>query len=335
VSLDTVKLQQKLAKLQAELRGAKSENLKLVKQLDHLTEQLDGYAAISDHADDYLIKSIKPEKSGKTGATAVVCFSDWHVGEKVIRNKTNGLNSYSPAIAKARAESVANNAVTLIEQNAKFVDITSTVIWLGGDFITGYLHPELAETNVLGPVEEAYYAYELLASAIKTIAACKAAGDVTVVCTRGNHARTTKKMQYKNDDATSFESFIYWCLRDKFSDIDFVVNSSDITYLRVSRKFTIRFIHGHQVRYGGGVGGISIPLRKWIHKQQDTRHADYTVLGHFHQRQMGSDYLVNGSTKGYDEFAQSHGFSYEPPQQSFFLVDHTHNMVTTSNPIFS
>jgi hypothetical protein len=187
----------------------------------------------------------------------------------------------------------------------------------------------------MGPVEEAYYAYELLGSAIQTIANCKKAGHLTVVCSRGNHARTTKKMQYKNDDSTSFESFIYWTLRDKFPEVDFVINSSDISYVRLSRRFTCRFIHGHQIRYGGGVGGISVPLKKWIHKQQDTRHADYTVLGHFHTRQIGTDYLINGSTKGYDEFAQSHGFAFETPQQSFFLVDHDYNMVTTANPIFS
>lgn len=330
---ELIRLKRAQATLQAEVRSLKQENLKLIKQTDVLTESLDSYLAISNHSSEYTAKKIPGGEPTKNPATAVICFSDWHVGEKVLKNKTNGLNSYSATIAKTRSQNCSANAISLLKQNSKSVDIESTIIWLGGDFITGYLHPELAETNCMGPVEEAYYALELLADSLETIRSSGVAGQITVVCTRGNHGRTTKKMQYKNDDTTSFESFVYWCLRDRFDDLDFVINSSDISYVR-SRKFLLRFIHGHQVRYGGGVGGVSIPLRKWIHKQNDTRPANYTVLGHFHQRQQGSDFLINGSTKGFDEFAQSHGFSYEPAQQSFFLIDHTYNMVTTSNPIF-
>jgi hypothetical protein len=332
---DLVKLKRKIASQQGELRSLRSENTKLIKQIDKFVESLDSYSAISSFSDTVSLKKDKRVNKEKTEATAVICFSDWHVGENVVKKKTNGLNSYSPAIAKYRAEQCSRNAVTLLKQNLQVADITHTIIWLGGDFITGYLHQELSETNAMGPVEEAYYAYELIAQSLSTISNSGAGGKITVVCNRGNHGRTTKKMQYKNDDQTSFESFIYWCLRDRFPELNWVINSSDITYLKISRKFILRFIHGHQIRYNGGVGGISVPLRKWIAKQQDSVHADFTVLGHFHQRQMGPDFLVNGSTKGYDEFAQSHGFSYEPPQQSFFLVDHEYNMVSTSNPIFS
>ena len=332
---ETVKLKRKLASQQGELRSLRRENTRLIKQVDGLVESFDSYAAISSHGDVVSIKKRKRSSKVKTEATAVICFSDWHVGENVLKKKTNGLNAYSPVIAKHRAEECTKNAITLLQQNLQVADITSIVVWLGGDFITGYLHQELSETNAMGPVQEAYYAYELLAQSLSEISQHNHGAKITVVCNRGNHGRTTQKMQYKNDDQTSFESFIFWCLRDRFPELNWVINSSDITYLKLTRKFTLRFIHGHQVRYNGGVGGISVPLRKWIAKQQDSMHADFTVLGHFHQRQMGPDFLVNGSTKGYDEFAQSHGFSYEPPQQSFFLVDHKHNVVSTSNPIFA
>jgi hypothetical protein len=56
------------------------------------------------------------------------------------------------------------------------------------------------------------------------------------------------------------------------------------------------------------------------------------MLGHWHQRWAFKNIIVNGSVKGYDEYAYDQNFDFEPPEQSFWLTDPRHG-VTISAPI--
>jgi hypothetical protein len=84
---------------------------------------------------------------------------------------------------------------------------------------------------------------------------------------------------------------------------------------------TVRFQHGHMVKYGGGIGGIYIPVNKAIAQWNKARHADLDVLGHFHQLRDGGNFFVNGSLIGYNSFALSIKADYEQPKQGLFLID--------------
>ena len=97
--------------------------------------------------------------------------------------------------------------------------------------------------------------------------------------------------------------------------------------------YTMRFMHGHQVRYGGGVGGIHIPLNKALAQWDKIERADYTVAGHFHQLVSGANYVMNGSLCGYNSFALSIKASYERPQQALFLIDKKYGR-TVLAPVF-
>ena len=85
-------------------------------------------------------------------------------------------------------------------------------------------------------------------------------------------------------------------------------------------EWRLRFHHGDDVRYQGGVGGISISLRKAHDAWNESRHADITVIGHWHQLVNFNFAIVNGSLIGYNAFAQSIKARYEPPRQGFFLM---------------
>jgi hypothetical protein len=92
------------------------------------------------------------------------------------------------------------------------------------------------------------------------------------------------------------------------------------SYLQVYDT-TIRFQHGHAIKYGGGVGGIYIPVNKAIAQWNKARHADLDVFGHFHQQRDGGNFVVNGSLIGYNAFAMSIKADYEQPKQALFLMD--------------
>jgi hypothetical protein len=83
--------------------------------------------------------------------------------------------------------------------------------------------------------------------------------------------------------------------------------------------------HGDSFRSQGGVGGLYPSLLKWLlrrHAQytQTRQDFDYALIGHWHQTLYGQDFFVNGSLKGYDEYAKQLGFTFERPQQSMFLI---------------
>ena len=66
-------------------------------------------------------------------------------------------------------------------------------------------------------------------------------------------------------------------------------------------------------------------MLKWLLRRHqlysDTkRDFDYALIGHWHQMLWGKDFFVNGSLKGYDEYAKGAGFGFEIPQQQLFLV---------------
>jgi hypothetical protein len=66
----------------------------------------------------------------------------------------------------------------------------------------------------------------------------------------------------------------------EFKDNDrvkFVIERGEFSYLKIFDN-TVRFLHGDSVNYGGGVGGIHIPLRKAIAQWDKAVPADFTVL---------------------------------------------------------
>ena len=103
----------------------------------------------------------------------------------------------------------------------------------------------------------------------------------------------------------------------------FILEKSYFTYVQVWDNFKLRCSHGHAVRYGGGVGGITIPLRKAVAQWNKARHANLDICGHWHQFLDLGDVIVNGSLIGYNAFALRIKANYEPPRQAFFLIDET------------
>ena len=102
--------------------------------------------------------------------------------------------------------------------------------------------------------------------------------------------------------------------------IKFLIAEGMHSYLDVYGQ-TIRFQHGHAIKYNGGVGGIYIPVNKAIAQWNKARHADIDVFGHFHQNIFAPNFVCNGSLIGYNTFALSIKADFEHPKQAMFLMD--------------
>ena len=268
------------------------------------------------------IKAFSPSIDKKSDAVACIVLSDCHVEETVEFDRVNGLNEFNPTIAEWRMQNAFKNGLTLAMGAARDSKIgTLYMSWLG-DFFSGYLHPELEQENALAPGDAAAFAMRLLASGVKYLLK-ESPFRIVIDALPGNHGRMTRFQQFANAVGTSLESFMYRAVAEQFRDeprVEIHIAQSGEVYRKFFERFTQRLIHGYQIRYGGGVGGITIPVNKWIANANTSIPATLTTMGHFHQLFNGKSFWVNGSLIGWNNYAQSSGFKFEAPCQSFYLI---------------
>lgn len=267
-----------------------------------------------------------PPSNGVHHATAVLMLSDLHLDETVNIDEMNGINEYNRAIAERRLHRVVEGVVKLLQRYVAGVELDGLVLAILGDIITGVIHDELARTNEAPPSASVVYWVPILAAAIKYLRD-ELGIPIHVPCVDGNHDRFYGKPHHKQRAITSLAWIIYNWLADHLEGEEGITFSLTQANDQIVPVYDTRLLlsHGDQFRSQGGVGGLYPSLLKWLlrmHQQySDTsQDFDYALIGHWHQTLSGQDYFVNGSLKGYDEYAKHLGFSFERPQQSMFLV---------------
>lgn len=301
------------------------ENEKLERELNASLEIKNGLSPI--HID-------KKISSNDSEATAVVLASDWHIEETVNPATVNNMNKFNVAIAERRAEQFFQHTLKMLKKEQNSVTIKTLVLALLGDFISGNIHDELLENCSLQPIDAIIRVENMIAGGIKYLLD-NSEVNIVITCHVGNHTRITKKVHISTEKGNSLESFMYHHLQNAFKDnprITFLISDGYLSYLTIY-DFVIRFHHGHAVKYGGGVGGITIPIRKAISQWQKIKHADLDCFGHFHQFVDGGNFICNGSLIGYNSFAIFIKGDYEKPRQAFFLIDKKRGCKTITAPI--
>jgi len=107
---------------------------------------------------------------------------------------------------------------------------------------------------------------------------------------------TTAKRRIKTGAKNSYEWLLYNVLQQDFADekrVRFVVDKSAHQYVE-AYEFDLHFHHGDEVKFGGGIGGLSVPLNKRVFKWDGVKRADYHHIGHFHQLTDLGRTVVNG-----------------------------------------
>lgn len=263
--------------------------------------------------------------STKHHATPVLLLSDLHLDEVVESAEMDGVNEYNRAVAEQRLHDVIEGAIKLTRNYIAGVEVDGIVVAILGDIITGDIHEELARTNADTVPGSIVHWVPLLAAALKRLA--DEFGAVFVPCVDGNHDRTQKRTPKKKRAESSFAWIIYNWLADTLKDDDRITFSITPAAEQIVTVYNTAFLlsHGDSFRSQGGVGGLYPSLLKWLLRRKDYysqtgNRFDYALLGHWHQLLWGRDFIVNGSLKGYDEYARDGGFGYELPQQALFIV---------------
>lgn len=314
-------LERKQHQLQQDLRWERSKNKRLIQEIKAAEARVDYIQTISEHRK---IPMIRPKsRAKKRVACACALATDWHVEEKVDPKTITYLNEYNLEIARKRAEKFFRGFVFNIQSRSQDFIIKDALLWIGGDIITGYIHEELVESNYLSPTEAAMFAMDLFFAGINYILD-NTDVKLTVPCSFGNHGRIAQKKKVSTAAANSYEYLMYHMLARMFKGnrrVKFVIADGSLLYLDVY-GYLVRFHHGDDIEYRGGVNGLAVPMGKKIAKWDRARKADLTCVGHFHQIGFyGMSAVCNGSLIGYNAYAQKIGASPEDPMQAFFLID--------------
>ena len=331
-SVDQLAADAELARLRSEVATLRGRYKAALTQIDRERERADALVSL---------QGVKParqkavsKKVQKHDATMVVLLSDIHCEEVVRPETVNGLNAFDLDVCEARLAELQERFFTMLTHERELTRIERVVLWLGGDLISGMIHPELAEENSLHPLAAIRWVGERLRGFIDAVS--ENAREVVIATSCGNHGRTTEKLR-TNEADTSYEHHLYLTMRaaETKHNVRWQVGEGHLNYLDLD-GFRIRFCHGHAVRYQGGIGGIHVPLNKAIAAWDATERADLTCLGHWHQFSWGRSgrYVSNGSVIGHSAYAVRIKASYEPPCQAAIVIDHGRREVTKAYPLF-
>lgn len=317
--MEQIALDREKVKARVEVVGLRAKYAESLKTIEQLEQEREAVFALKE-VDPCVIEA--QHGQGTSEATVVVSASDWHLEEYIDPRIVNGLNEFNLDIAEDRVFMFFNATVRLTRLLQQDVKIDTLIMGLLGDFISGNIHEEISEVCQLPPMEAIVFAQDRLVGGIEFLLAHTKL-NLRFQCHSGNHARTTKTTRFSTENGHSLEYLMYRHLAAYFRSenrVTFEIAEGPHSYASVYGK-TLRFQHGHMIKYNGGVGGIYIPTNKAIAQWNKGRHADLDLFGHFHQQVDGNEFMCNGSLIGYNSFAMSIKAPFDVPKQTLLLLD--------------
>lgn len=272
-----------------------------------------------------------PKKGKKSPVIATAFLSDCHFDEVVDPAQINAVNVYNRVIAEQRLKRFFDKTILLCDRHLNF-DVQAIVCPLGGDLVSGNIHEELRETNEAYILETCLHWADRLEAGIRMFAAHF--GRVHVPCVVGNHGRMSRKPVAKGRAQDNFDWLICKMLeRRQIKGVTFRVGTdADVRWKVYSHRY--QMTHGDQFRGGSGWGGLASPIMRGDQSKREREAATLTpydtlIMGHWHTLRDFGRVVVNGSLKGYDEYAYLSNLGFEVPQQAFWLTDPDHGRMLT------
>jgi len=311
-------------RLRRERDAALNEAARLASEIDTLRRSLEVVENV-ERLELAPPKWTAPEKPKKSAATLVLMLSDLHFDEVVNPDEVDGLNAYSRTIAELRLKKWGENVVKLARHYLSGVTYDGVVVLLGGDMFSGDIHEELSETNEEPIMASLLFWSERLAAALDLLAT--EFKKVHVVSVVGNHGRTSRKPRAKLRVRTNYDWLLSQLLLRHFHKdkrMTFQIPESADALINIYGQGHL-LTHGDQASGGGGIGGIYPPIMRLRARKAQRYLATYGSfqtlwLGHWHQYISTPSLIINGSLKGYDEYAYLNSFAFEVPQQALALV---------------
>lgn len=323
-------VRRKARKSKKELEHHRRQEKEYIDEIERLHDLLKIAADLREDTERWSPITVpKREKGVIKEGTAVLLYSDIHPEEVVTPDKVSDLNEFNPDIARHRIEQLIIGTRWMLDavrshgKGDTGYKIRDFVLALLGDLISNTYHADLAESVAMGPADAVNLVFDLLQMVIDALLEDKQIERIIIPCCMGNHDRMTQRIRHQTKAETSLATIIYRFLQRLYRNekrVQFDIARGNMTYTNVYDHM-IRFTHGDDIKYYGGVGGLTIPMRKAIDSWNESIDADLTCCGHWHTIHDHRDFVVNGSVIGYTAYAQAIKARYEPAAQAFFILD--------------
>lgn len=269
--------------------------------------------------------------SKKSPVSVVLKLSDWHIGEVVKANETEGFNRFNWAIAQERINGIVDGVLRWTENNRALYPIDECLVLCEGDWISGDIHDELMATNEFPVPVQTAKAGTLLGEILLKIAGGFKRVNVVMVGA-DNHGRLRKKPQAKQKSSNNYSYLVYEIA------MHYAGRAKNISYERTDgakclvevNGLKILSEHGDTVRGWSGhpYYGFDRRVGKEAVRRMNTKLGFHTwSIGHFHVAGNMEDgkVIINGSLSGTSEFDHLNG-RHAAPSQVAFMVHPRHGI---------
>jgi hypothetical protein len=321
--------------------ASKNEANKKVKFLLKENQKLESEIDMINSVQKYRPKKIYISVKKNSGCQIIThsLWSDFHGEEVVKKEEMQGLNEYNFDICIKRFWNLIHKILKCIEIERYGASIDILEIDILGDLMSGYIHDELSQSNCKEPSDTMLALTDLLYSGICYLLEKGKFKKIIVLCMPGNHSRYTKGrfIHHKGFARKTFEWILFHNLAKLFdvtkrNKIEFIIPESSM-YVKKTFGFDIRFQHGHNFKYNGGIGGASVSINRKILRWSKKQPVYLDVIGHGHEYETLRNCIRNGSLIGYNQFAMDCGFEFQEPIQALFGI-HEKKGLVFNRPIY-
>lgn len=336
-SFDRLRLQRERERADLARRDAEATAKDALHRLEQVERQLALMVGLNNllPAEPPRWLTAPPKTSKKHHGTPWLLLSDLHLDEVVEPAELRGVNAYNRRIAEMRLRATFQSTVKVCRDFWTGVTYDGIVVPLAGDLFSGDIHEELTQTNEDTMLGSILHWSDEIAAGLSLLA--DEFGRVHVPVVVGNHGRRSRKPRAKHRARDNYDWFLGHILARTFKAdkrLTFDVSESPDTLVQ-SYDTRVMITHGDQASGGGGIGGIWPPIMRLDARKRQRQAAidqpyDLLIMGHWHQLVFGPSFVVNGSLKGYDEYAAISNFGFEPPQQALWLMTPEHGKTWTA-----
>ena len=291
-----------------------------------------------EHAESLAPRAYKPapplaplHKKGKQSPqSAVLIFSDTHIGQVVYPDQTLDLGGYNFDIFLRRLQRLQDSTSSILQDHTT-TPVPEIVVAMLGDMLHGNLiHAvEAGQTNTL--FEQFYSAGHAIAQFFRNLSRLAPVRVHTVV---GNHPRWATQHKMPTDNRYSnLDQFLYAYVKALLRENDRVQILMDKQPFSLFQVQGFQFFAGHGDHLKGGDKVLGIPNhavgRNISNTSQNFAAAgkalpNYYLFGHMHRPitlpHASGEVIINGGFPGVDGYALMAAFNSSHPSQKLFLM---------------
>jgi len=299
--------------------------------VERLVSRVESLAPRSYSAAPAIIRTMELKRRHGRGQSALLMFSDTHIGKTTSPDQTLTFGSYNFDVFLARLKYL-EEAMLSITKNHISTEVPELVIAMLGDMLDGQL-THANESAQLDPIFNQFYCgAHAIAQFLRNLAPHFPV--IRIFDCVGNHPRFTgqHRMPTKNR-YSNFDKFCYALIAALVRDIKNIQWKIDAQPYQVFdvQGFTMFCAHGDTLR--GGDKNLGIPnhavgrlvsTASQLMTKYNRKAPNYYLVGHLHKdivlpHATGS-FIVNGGFPGVDEFGLSEMFTPADPSQKFFFI---------------